>query len=153
MITLETMSLAAFGTWRAKAIKDFAQDKIDALTWTPEEALEKSRASYQALLPQGLHTPGELLFTINHDGTAIGSLWVHIDKATNHYFIYDINIDADHQNQGFGQQTLQVLETLARQRHIKAIDLHVFGSNLRAQHVYAKMGFITTDINMSKPLD
>jgi hypothetical protein len=41
------MSIAAFGTWRAKAIKDFAQDKIDALTWTPEEALEKSRASYQ----------------------------------------------------------------------------------------------------------
>ena len=153
MITLEPMSIAAFGTWRTKAIKDFAQDKIDALTWTPEEALEKSRASYQELLPQGLHTPGELLWTIEHDGVGIGSLWVHIDKATNHFFIYDINIQADQQNQGFGQQTLQVLEAEARRRHIAAIDLHVFGGNLRAQHVYTKMGFITTDINMSKPLE
>lgn len=153
MITLEPMSIAAFGTWRTKAIKDFAQDKIDALTWTPEEALEKSRASYQELLPQGLHTPGEFLWTIDHDGVGIGSLWVHIDKATNHFFIYDINIQADQQNQGFGQQTLQVLEAEARRRHIAAIDLHVFGGNLRAQHVYTKMGFITTDINMSKPLE
>jgi ribosomal protein S18 acetylase RimI-like enzyme len=153
MITLEPMSIAAFGTWRTKAIKDFAQDKIDALTWTPEEALEKSRASYQKLLPQGLHTPGELLWTIDHDGISIGSLWVHVDKTTNHFFIYDINIQADQQNQGYGQQTLQVLEAEARRRHITAIDLHVFGGNLRAQHVYTKMGFITTDINMSKPLE
>lgn len=153
MITLEPMSMATFGTWRAQAIKTFAQEKIAALTWTPAEALEKSRASYQKLLPQGLHTTDELLWTITHDGVGIGALWVHIDTASNHFFIYDINIDADEQNQGFGQQTLQALEVEAKQRHIAAIDLHVFGDNHRAQHVYTKMGFITTDINMSKPLN
>lgn len=152
MITLEQMSIAAFGTWRKQAIKNYAINKIKALTWTPEEASEKASAAYLDLLPQGLHTPGELFWTIKHDDEAIGTLWVHIDGDTNHFFIYDITIDAAQQNQGFGQETLRVLEKEARRRHISAIDLHVFGDNLRAQHVYQKLGFVTTDINMSKPL-
>lgn len=152
MITLEQMSIAAFGAWRKQAIKNYAINKIKALTWTPEEASEKARAEYLNLLPHGLHTQGELFWTIKHNGDPIGTLWVHINGDANRFFIYDITIDADQQNQGFGQEALRLLEKEAQRRHISAIDLHVFGDNLCAQHVYQKLGFVTTDINMSKPL-
>ena len=49
-----------------------------------------------------------------------------------------------YQEQGLGQTIMQHLKHVARQLDKKRIILTVDGDNVRAQHVYAKMGFTMT---------
>lgn len=152
IIHLVKMTPEAFATWHAAQIKSYAQEKITAMTWRPEEAAQKAAEEFKRLLPDGQNTAHEWLWTITQDQTPIGALWVHHDVDNAHAFIYDIVIAPAYQDQGFGQQTLQALDEKAKAAGVTTIGLHVFGGNHRAQHVYAKMGFVTTDINMLKTL-
>lgn len=152
MIDLTPMTPAAFTAWRAQAVQAYAQDKITAHTWRKQDAAARAEAEYTRLLPRGLQTPNEWLWTITQAGAAVGALWVHHDAAQRSAYIYDIVIVPAHRDQGLGQQTLAALTTFCQDHGVQTISLHVFGTNLRAQHVYAKMGFAVTDLNMTKTL-
>ena len=149
-VQLQPMNAHEYQQWLDTSVQEYIAEKVHACTWTAEEAPALAQASYAELLPQGLATPSELLWTVTDAGQPVGSLWVHWDQDKRTFFVYDIVIDAAMRNQGYGQATLTALDAEARQRRVRSIGLHVFGDNQRAQHVYAKMGFVVTDINMSK---
>lgn len=149
MITLRHMSQDEYERYLNQAILDYAQDKVENQTWKIEEAFALSKESYLSLLPLGLKTLDHYLFTIlNEENIALGSLWVHVNQST--AFLYDFVIDAAFRNQGYGKQSLQVMETFVKGLGVKTIGLHVFGSNDRALHVYLSQGFKITDYRMIK---
>ncbi|WP_125768696.1 GNAT family N-acetyltransferase [Lapidilactobacillus wuchangensis] len=150
MLTLQPITAAAFQSWQQQAIKAYAQDKVTAGTWPAATALTQAQAEYQRLLPAGRETTDELIWTIYHEQQAVGTLWVHWDQTAQSFFIYDIIIQPEFQNQGFGQATLQALNQVAAKKQVQRISLHVFASNQRAYYVYQKMGFVPTDISMTK---
>lgn len=152
-VQLQPMNEREYQRWLEATVQDYIAEKVHAGTWTAEEAPALAQASYAELLPQGLATPTELLWTVTDAGQPVGSLWVHWDQEKHTFFVYDIVIDEAMRNQGYGQATLTALDAEARQRRVRSIGLHVFGDNQRAQHVYAKMGFVVTDINMSKVVE
>jgi ribosomal protein S18 acetylase RimI-like enzyme len=157
MIQLLPMTPAEYDPWQAQAIRDYADDKVKAGAWTAGEALERSAGEFAKLLPQGLASPDNWLFSIWTDeaplDTPVGMLWVarpawRADQA----FIYDFLIHEPYRRRGYGRQALLALEPQVKALGLTAIGLHVFGHNHGAIALYEQTGYEITDINMVKPL-
>lgn len=154
MIILEPMTEEDFADYTSTAITEYAREKVEAGTWIQEEAMEKSAAAYEKLLPDGLSTKHQFLHAICDSEThqRLGYFWYHFDDGNNQKeaFIYDFLIFEEHRGKGFGRKTLQAMDDLAAKRGIQKISLHVFAHNKTALRLYEKTNFIATDIVMSK---
>jgi ribosomal protein S18 acetylase RimI-like enzyme len=145
-----------YRTWLAQSIKDYAQDKVDAGTWQPGEALSRSEQDFTQLLPQGRVTPDNPIYSIQDAtlGTHVGVLWIAVLSGglRKTAYIYDIVIYEAYRRHGYGEGTMLALEEKVRELGLDTVGLHVFGHNKAAQALYEKVGYIVTDINMSKTL-
>ncbi|WP_376740558.1 GNAT family N-acetyltransferase [Listeria innocua] len=147
MLHLQKMTTSDLEDFLTTAIPDYAAEKIAAGTWSKEEALTNSKASFNKLLYDGITTPNEHLYSIFTD-QKIGYLWFHVDEK--HAFIYDFVIFETFRGKGFGTKTLETLDVLAKEMGITKIELHVFAHNQTAIKLYDKVGFKNTDITMAK---
>jgi RimJ/RimL family protein N-acetyltransferase len=154
MVVLKKMSAEDYEHYLSYAIEDFANEKIKAGTWSQEEGLTLAKQAFDGYLPRGVDTPHEHLYCIvsNETNEKIGYFWFHYDEADQmkSAFVYDFLIFESFQGQGYGTQTMQSFETLAKEMGIKKLGLHVFAHNKRAWHLYEKMGFHATDVTMAK---
>lgn len=144
------MTQTIYSDYLKQAIKEYAEDKIKAKTWTEQEALELSKASFASLLPEGIHTPSHHLLMIEHDDTKIGYTWVYFEPTkTSEAFVYDFLVFEDYQGKGHGQTAMQAIKLFCHNQGAAKLSLHVFGHNQRALHVYEKVGFVITDYSLS----
>ncbi|WP_373634671.1 GNAT family N-acetyltransferase [Listeria ivanovii] len=153
MLHLQKMTSVDLKDFLSSAITDYAKDKVEAGTWSEQEALAKSKASFDKLLFDGVTTPNEHLYSI-FTSQKIGYLWFHTDETTSQKtaFIYDFVIFEKFRGQGFGTKSLEALDILAKEMQINKIELHVFAHNQIAIRLYNKIGFENTDITMAKYL-
>ena len=104
MVKLIPMEQADFEAYLEEDIQRYAQAHVEAGNWEPSQALEKSRKEHQQLLPDGLESKNQYLFSIvdETDDNKIGLLWVQVkdQKA----FIYDFIIDESFRGKGYGKQ-------------------------------------------------
>ena len=154
MLSLVPMTDNDYKEYLAIAIPDYAKDKVDAGTWTNKEALHRAELSYNTYLPEGYHTPNHYLYTIQKSGIVIGYTWIKYDALPiPSAFLYDILLFDAYQNQGYGKQSMNLIDKQAKALGAKTIALHVFGHNKRALHVYQTCGYDITDYSMMKRLD
>lgn len=155
-LSTRTMTPSEFDAWQRQLARHYARSKVEAGTWTEDEALERALRSNAELLPHGLATPGMLLLTaVLGDGTPVGRLWVslvHPNGAAGCAWIYDIEIDEAHRGQGYGRALLRAAEDAARSAGADGIELNVFGTNTVANGLYDSAGYTTTTRQMRKPL-
>ena len=64
MPTLVRMTEAQYFAYLEEAIPGFAAEKVTSGQWLQEEALELSRKAFRDLLPQGMDTPDNYLYTV-----------------------------------------------------------------------------------------
>ena len=155
MVRLDPMTEAEFQAYLEPAIAEYAAEHVKSGRWSPEESLEKSREEYAQLLPDGLSSVDQHLFSIKDEfGTQVGMLWfaVRQNGGKRSAFIYDVLIDVAFQRRGYATQAFQALEMLASDMGLTAISLHVFGHNTAARALYEKLGFVTTNLFMKKSL-
>jgi ribosomal protein S18 acetylase RimI-like enzyme len=154
MVSIRRMNESEFQSFLAQDIQDYAVDKVKAGNWTPEEALGRSRQVHDDLLPGGLATPHQHLFTIELDALAVGRVWLSTDpkSAGGAGFIYDLFVGEPYRRQGIAKRALLLLEKEARNLGVANLGLHVFGHNTAARALYEKLGYSITNINMAKPL-
>ncbi len=155
MLKLTPMSDEEYALYLAAAIKDYAQEKIEAGNWTSEEALQRSEQEFHKLLPEGPHTPNQHLFTLldedNHQ--KVGMIWLMLESGRQSaVFICDFVIDESFRRRGYGLQALAAAEEKARQLGAEKISLHVFGHNHAARALYEKAGYLVTNLYMGKKL-
>jgi ribosomal protein S18 acetylase RimI-like enzyme len=156
MVHLEPLTEAEFQAFLEPAIAEYAAEHIRGGRWNQEEALEESRKEYMQLLPDGVHTAKQHLFSIRDDSsTKVGMIWFaeREQGADRSAFVYDIRIDEAFQRRGYATQAFQALETLVRGMGMSAISLHVFGHNTAARALYDKLGFETTNVLMTKRIE
>lgn len=149
------MSNQEYLFWCARSESDYAADKIAANGLTQAEAEEISKSSFTTLLPDGLPSKDNFLFSVWKDSERIvGYLWFAIRGVQDNRkaFIYDLVIEKEFRGQGFGRQTMILLEAEVRLRGLKHIGLHVFGFNDRAIGLYKSLGYGVTDLVMEKAL-
>ena len=153
MPVLRPISDAEFAAWTAHTIPAYAKDKVASGAWLEAEALEKSRAALEALLPAGKETKDNFLYSVVSEyGERVGMLWFAVKERAGSRiaYIYNIEVHPEHQRKGHAQRALQALEQEVLRLGLAGIALHVFGHNTSAQALYSKQGYVATNINMFK---
>lgn len=152
MVKLVPMEQKDFEPYLERDIREYAEEHVRNGNWRKEEALEQSRNEHRQLLPDGLQSKNQYLFSIINDtgDQKLGILWVNIEN--NRAFIYDFRIEESFRGKGYGKQALMALDEKLKSMNVQSVGLHVFGDNITAQELYKKMGYQITDINMKKVL-
>jgi len=149
MVRLETIQQKDFEGFLEREIRAYAEDHVRNGNWPTEGALERSRKEFEELLPDGIHSKDQYLYSIIDDDK-IGVLWVQVkdQKA----FVYDFVIDEAFRGKGYGKQALIAMDEKLKAMDVESVGLHVFGDNITAQELYKKMGYQITGIHMKKEL-
>ena len=151
MIILQKMTSAEFEKFLGSSIESYAKEKVASGNWKESEALSKAEIEFATLLPQGLETENNYLYTVMDQDRAVGLIWL-ARKAQDVGFIYEITIYSEYQGLGFGKATMLAIEGKAKELGMKRIELHVFGHNQIARKLYEKLEYQTTNVKMAKEL-
>ena len=155
MSPLRAMTESEFTAWCDSIVPAYAVEKVKSGDWLESSAHDRSRASLDELLPMGIGTLDNHLFTIvDADGESVGMLWFAVKERSGSRiaYVYNIAIDPQFRRQGHAERAFDALEREASRLGLKGISLHVFGHNRGARSLYEKLGFEATDITMFKPL-
>lgn len=156
MILLTPMTQTDFLAYVEETVPAYAAEKVAAGQWSEGESLERSRKSFDEMLPQGLATPDNHLFTVREAATGIdvGMLWIAVQQrgAKRIAYVYDVSIRPAHRRMGHAARAFRALEEKASSLGLDGIALHVFGHNRGAQALYAKLGYRPTNIHMFKEI-
>ena len=156
MVTLQPMTPDEYGVYLEPAIAEYAQGHVEDGQWSADEALERSRQEFQGLLPEGVNTPNNYLFTLlNAEHQAVGMLWFAMREGQGMptAWVYDVRVDEAFRRQGYAREAFVELETKVKALGGNKIALHVFGNNFGARDLYAKLGYVETNVLMSKTLE
>jgi ribosomal protein S18 acetylase RimI-like enzyme len=149
------MTAAEFDGYLAYAVDDYAAAHLRSGDCDPDEAKALAQKDYEALLPQGLATPGQHLFTLRSaQGSSVGILWFEARDRDGRRsaFIYDVRIEDGERGKGYGEATMRAFEELARSMGITRLSLNVMGYNMPARRLYEKCGYEITGMGMTKRL-
>ena len=144
-----------YAAWRAETIPAYAADKVASGQWTGEESIALSTKEHAELLPEGLATSENYLFTVEDDrGVSVGMLWFVVKTKFNAKiaYVFNIEIRPEHQRRGHAFSAFVALEAEVLRLGLTGIALHVFGHNNGARALYAKLGFEPTNISLFKPV-
>jgi ribosomal protein S18 acetylase RimI-like enzyme len=157
MIHFAPMTEGDFRSYCERAIAEYAEEHIRSGRWSAEEGHQRAAKEYQDLLPEGVATPNHFLYTLvdSNTHTPVGLLWYALESGAGQQvaFIYDVRIEPDFRRKGYATQAFRTLEEQARAQGAQQIRLHVFGHNHEARGLYEKLGFVATNIVMTKALD
>ena len=153
-IRFEPMTTEEFDAYRERSIPSYAAEHVRAGTFPKEGSVERARDEFQRILPQGLTTPGHTVQWIvdSTSGARVGHLWLFLAPNEPRLFVYDIEIRPEHRRRGYAEAALAWAETYGRSHGATRLGLHVFGHNTGAIALYEKLGFVTTNRAMAKPL-
>ena len=149
------MTAAEFLDFRRRTIVGYAAEHVQAGNWTADTAEERAAKETDALLPNGVDTPGMLLLVAQTaNGEAIGVVWVSLKqpRGGEGAWIFDIEVEAEYRGRGYGRALLTAAEQECRRRGIESLALNVFGSNAVARSLYESAGYEVTTMQMRKVL-
>jgi ribosomal protein S18 acetylase RimI-like enzyme len=150
-VTLRPMTDEEYVGYRAHLVTGYADDMVQLGAFPdPADALAASEQSTRELLPDGLDSAGQHLWTAYDGGAAVGILWVHVDGAR--AFIYDIEVHADQRRRGYGREVLDAGALAAIDLGADVLGLNVFGHNPGAQVLYERAGYEITEQSYRIPL-
>lgn len=153
MSKLIPMTQPEYETFLERTIPEYAAEHVRAGNWTESESLEKSRKEFEDLLPQGLKTEDNYLYTLVDGEEPVGMIWVKVKRQPSiSGFIYDVYVNEGYRGKGYGKSLMLLLEEKAREMGLRSLELHVFGSNHVARKLYETIGYETTNVSMSKKL-
>ena len=147
------MSADEYDSFLARAREFYAADMIRA-GLDPDVARAKSERDHAMLLPEGLDTPKQHLFTVEDDGEPAGYLWLAEREGDmgRQLFVYGVEIDEARRGRGLGRAAMEFVEDEARRLGYPKIGLNVFGGNDVARGLYTSLGYDAVAIHMEKKL-
>src|SRR5689334_5094094 len=144
MSVLRRMSHSEYATWVAETIPVYAAEKVASGQWSEDTAMELSKKEYDGLLPNGVESPENYLFTVlDQAGTPVGALWFAVKTRFNARvaFVFDLSVLEKHRRQGHARRAFLALEQEVRNLGLAGIALHVFGHATGARALYAGLGY------------
>ena len=152
---LVPMTKSEFEAYRQRAVKNYAQEHVRAGNWHPSGALQKAENDFLKLLPDGVASENQHLFSIKDStGVGVGMIWFGVrgEGAQRSAFIYDFMIEEQFRGRGYGEGALVASGEKAKELGSARVSLHVFGHNRAAIALYEKVGYEATDLHMTKKL-
>jgi len=146
-----------FAAYVERSIPSYAAEHVKAGNWAADEALDKARTSFNELLPKGVTTQDNYLYTVEEpqSGETVGLIWFRVDrsKPEPQAFVYDLLIEEGFRRRGYGRATMEAMIRELGGLGVHRVALHVFGHNPAAIDLYRSLGFETVDLIMAKELD
>lgn len=154
MVRLEPMTEEQYQAYRATASDDYARNIAASGAMPLPEAQQKAADDFARLLPDGLATPGNHLWTAYDGADEVGSLWLKLEQKSDglHAFGADFAVHAPLRRRGYGRAMIELALAKCRQLGVVSVGLNVFGFNSGARRLYEQMGFEVTSIQMHKRL-
>ncbi len=156
MIKLIPMEESVYQQYLKTSTKEYGEEHVKAGNWHPSEAHARAEREFQDLLPKGLSTENNYIYTICDEstGTHVGMIWIAVstNRAIPSAFIYDFRIDEEHRRKGYATEALVAIEDKILELGVHQIGLHVFGHNHAARALYEKVGYQITGLMMRKEL-
>lgn len=152
--SLRPMRPDEFATSIAATRAGYARDIEVSGGYPRSMALQRANEDIARILPKGLETAGQLFFVIEHEGLAVGRLWLgeRMSGTVRTLFIYEIEVDDGHRGKGLGRAAMLLAEEEAASRGITRIELNVFGGNQVARGLYRSLGYVESAVQMAKEL-
>ncbi|AYC30481.1 GNAT family N-acetyltransferase [Paenisporosarcina cavernae] len=150
-LELRPMDESYYDSYLEEAVKEYAEEKVTAGNWDEEGSLEKSRDEYTRLLPDGVNSKDNFLFTAYVDEQPVGMIWF-AKTSPEKAFIYDVKIHETEQGKGYGKQLMLACEVEAKKEGFLLLELHVFGHNRIARNLYERLAYETKNVIMAKKL-
>lgn len=148
---LRSMTQPEFENFLVRNVREYAADKVRAGTYAEEGAEQRARAEFDRLLPAGLASPGQLLYTAVDEGVAVGILWLALPaEGRPQGWVYEIRVDEAHRGKGYGRAIMLAAQRELAARGIYELGLHVFGHNPVAIKLYESLGYSVTGQTMAK---
>ncbi|GAB3141711.1 hypothetical protein GCM10027290_14900 [Micromonospora sonneratiae] len=154
-VVLRPMTEQEFTERLGVLVDRYADDLRDSGRVSAAEAREESVRQSTGFLPQGLDTPGMLLFTAEADGQPVGWLWLGPTAKADipeQAWIYNIEVDEGHRGKGYGRAMMKAVERELGDRGYTRLGLNVFGGNSVAIGLYESLGFEVTAQQMAKSI-
>lgn len=157
-LRLVPMTAERFPAFVDHSRQGFARQQVESGTAGPAEAGRHAQEQIRRLLPHGLETPGQHLWTVHDGPDEVGHLWLHVraqdggPAGAKEAFVYDVEVHAQARGRGLGRATMLAAEAEARRLGATTIRLNVFGHNVAARRLYDGLGYEVTAALMRKPL-
>jgi len=153
MSKLVPMTQTEYQIFLERSIPDYAAEHVRAGDWIQSESLEKSRKEFEGLLPQGLNSEDNFLYSLEDGDETVGMIWMKVKRQPAKIgFIFDVFIEERFRGKGYRKALMLLLEEKAHELELKSLDLHVFGSNHVARRLYETIGYEIKHVMMSKTL-
>jgi RimJ/RimL family protein N-acetyltransferase len=156
MIELAEMPRERFVGYRDHLVRDYAQEKVLAGVWSPDEAPCRAAEDVDGLLPEGTNTEGHCLYLLRDRTTAqeVGVVWIAVRNSDvgRSVWVYDIQVHEPFRRRGHATQALRAIESRAKVLGADRVELHVFGHNCAARELYEKIGYEPTSLIMRRRL-
>ena len=148
------MTAEEFADWAGPAQLAYAADIAGSGVLPEAAARDKARDDFAALLPDGLNTAGQHLWSAWSGPDRVGMIWigeqVRPDGLTG--FVFDVQVDPDQRRRGHGRAIMLAVEDRCRALGMNAVALNVFGQNLTARRLYTSLGYQEVSLDMRKPI-
>jgi len=143
-------------------IREAAENDINTIldfmkSYYEFDNLDYSREMLRSTLQEFISSSYGSLFVIQSIDKPIGyfclAFGYSLELHGKDCFLDELFISQEYREKGVGSEVMKFIEDYLKKKHIKAIHLIVFESNIKAQQYYLKNGFRTRDaIFMTKKL-
>ncbi|WP_338059262.1 GNAT family N-acetyltransferase [Streptomyces oceani] len=149
------MTDAEYATWRVRDVAGYSNVLADRGV-PPERARAVASRELDTLLPEGPATSGMTLRTLEHDGAAVGGLWLCTDGAPRpeaDAWAYAVEVPAGQRGRGHGRTLMLLAERECHAAGPRRLGLQVRVNNAPARRLYATLGYRTIERVLHKRLD
>ncbi|GIG60901.1 hypothetical protein Lfu02_52730 [Longispora fulva] len=143
------MSAAEYPTWLENDIIGYMADIVDSGSMEPEAARRKADEDFANLLPQGLDSPDNTLWTVEAGGEGVAFLWLKHHTSPGQSFVYSVSTSPAHRGKGYGRAAMILGERATLDAGDQALLLNVFGHNRVAINLYDSLGYAVLDQSRS----
>ena len=147
-VTVEPMAEAEFEVYRDVLREQYAAER-EAAGESREEARRQAEGIDRDLLPDGLDSPDQFLFTGFADGRRCGNLWLSARWPTQAY-VYDVEVVPEHRGRGLGAALMVHAARWTRERGLPWLGLNVFGQTQVARSLYERLGYVVEEEHYSR---
>lgn len=144
MLYLLPLSADTYAAFRANSLARQTDELIQEEHYSPGEAALKAETDLRSMLPQDLSTPGNYLYTVFVDYEDVGYLWFLKEEhnGVTEAFLCDFFISPSARRNGYGKAALERYHDLAAKSECSKCILFVANSNIPAQKLYEKCGYV-----------
>jgi len=146
--TLRPLTAAEYEPWRDHEREGFIAELTQR--GVPRDQAEAHEgAAFSAALPDGPDTEGSALLVLDHEGTAVGHLWLRFTEPA---WVFSVEVVAAHRGQGYGRTLMRAAENVSHEAGARTIQLNVFAGNTTALRLYESLDYRVFQRHFAKPL-